>query len=89
MVNEPILYVKQGCPWCVDALDYFARKEIELEVVDVRTDPSRMNELLEISGQSKTPTLKHGDFVVADFDLDEFEAALAANPQAAKGLGFG
>ncbi|HAW97139.1 MAG TPA: NrdH-redoxin [Opitutae bacterium] len=89
MVNEPILYVKQGCPWCVDALDYFARKEIEMEVVDVRTDPSRMNELLEISGQSKTPTLKHGDFVVADFDLDEFEAALAANPQAAKGLGFG
>ena len=88
-MNEPILYVKQGCPWCVDALAYFARKEIELEVVDVRTDPSRMNELLEISGQSKTPTLKHGDFVVADFDLDEFEAALAANPQAAKGLGFG
>ena len=88
-MNEPILYVKQGCPWCVDALDYFARKEIEMEVVDVRTDPSRMNELLEISGQSKTPTLKHGDFVVADFDLDEFEAALAANPQAAKGLGFG
>jgi glutaredoxin len=73
----------------VDALDYFARKGIEMEVVDVRTDPSRMNELLEISGQSKTPTLKHGDFVVADFDLDEFEAALAANPQAAKGLGFG
>ena len=73
----------------MDALDYFARKGIEMEVVDVRTDPSRMNELLEISGQSKTPTLKHGDFVVADFDLDEFEAALAANPQAAKGLGFG
>ena len=89
MVNNPILYVKQGCPWCVDALDYFARKGIEMEVVDVRTDPSRMNELLEISGQSKTPTLKHGNFVVADFDLDEFEAALAANPQAAKGLGFG
>ena len=58
MVNKPILYVKQGCPWCVDALDYFARKGIEMEVVDGRTDPSRMNELLEISGQSKTPTLK-------------------------------
>jgi len=70
-------------------VDYFARKGIEMEVVDVRTDPSRMNELLEISSQSKTPTLKHGNFVVADFDLDEFEAALAANPQAAKGLGFG
>ena len=49
---------------------------MELEVVDVRTDPSRMQELLEISSQGMTPTLKHGDFVVADFDLDEFEQAL-------------
>jgi len=88
-VNKPILYVKQGCPWCIDALAYFKQKEIELEIVDVRNDPSRMNELQEISGQSKTPTLKHGAFVVADFDLDEFQQALAQNTEAAAKLGLG
>ena len=31
-VNKPILYVKQGCPWCIDALAYFKQKEIELEI---------------------------------------------------------
>ena len=87
-MNKPILYVKQGCPWCIDALSYFKQKKVDLEVVDVRTDPARMKELQEISGQSMTPTLKHGDFLVKDFDLDEFELALSKNPQAAKELGL-
>ena len=57
-------------------------------MVDVQADPSRMKELIEISAQTKTPTLKHGDFVVADFDLDEFEQALIKNPDSAKKLGL-
>ena len=87
-MEKPILYVKEGCPWCVDALAYFGNKELELEVVDVRADPSRMRELIEASGQSKTPTLKHENFVVADFDVDELELALKENPGAAKLLGL-
>ena len=87
-MNNPILYVKQGCPWCIDALAYFKQKNVELEIIDVRSDPTRLKELELISGQTKTPTLKHGDFMVKDFDLDEFEQALAQNPQAAKSLGM-
>ena len=87
-MNNPILYVKQGCPWCIDALAYFKQKNVELEIIDVRSDPTRLKELEQISGQTMTPTLKHGDFLVKDFDLDEFEQALAQNPQAAKSLGL-
>ena len=87
-MNNPILYVKQGCPWCIDALAYFKQKKVELEIIDVRSDPTRLRELEQISGQTMTPTLKHGDFLVKDFDLDEFEQALAQNPQAAKKLGL-
>ena len=85
-MSKPILYVKQGCPWCVDALAYFNAKGIDLEVIDVREEPKRMDELIEISGQSMTPTFKHGDFVVADFDLEEFEAALEQSPKAKNNL---
>ena len=46
-----------------------------------------MNELLGCSGQSKTPTLKNGDFVVADFDVDEFKQAMIKNPAQAELLG--
>ena len=61
---------------------------MELEIIDVRNDPLRMPELIEISGQSKTPTLQNGDFIVADFDIDEFEEAMSKNPEEAKRLGL-
>ena len=85
-MSKPTLYVKQGCPWCIDALAYFNAKGIDLEIIDVRTESERMKELVEVSGQSMTPTFKHGDFVVADFDLEEFEAALEQNPKAKNNL---
>ena len=59
-MDLPILYVKEGCPWCEEALGYFKLKNLELNVVDVRSDTVRMNELVSISGQSKTPTLVKG-----------------------------
>ena len=43
---------------------------------------------MEASGQTMTPTLKHGDFVVADFDIGEFEDALAQDPEAKAALGL-
>ena len=42
----------------------------------------------QVSGQTKTPTLKNGLFVVADFDVDEFKQALRENPEEAKKLGL-
>ena len=38
-----------------------------------------MADLQRISGQGMTPTLKNGDFIVADFDVGEFEEALRQN----------
>jgi len=87
-MNKPILYIKQGCPWCSDALEYFSKIGLDLELVDVRRDPSRMPELEKISGQSKTPTLQNGEFIVADFDVAEFKEALKNNPEEAKRLGI-
>jgi glutaredoxin 3 len=85
-MSKPTLYVKQGCPWCIDALAYFNAKGIDLEIIDVRTESERMKELVEVSGQSMTPTFKHGDFLVTDFDIEEFEAALEQNPKARNNL---
>lgn len=72
----------------MDALNHFESKGLDLEIVDVRAEPTRLDELVAASGQSKTPTLKHGDFVVADFDLEEFEAALAQAPEDRRDLGL-
>ena len=87
-MSKPKLYVKAGCPWCIDALAYFKSKSMDLDIIDVRTDPTKMPELVEISGQSKTPTIQNGEFVVADFDIEEFEEAMSKNPEEAKKLGL-
>ena len=66
----------------------FQKSGWNVELVDVRADPSRMSELETVSGQTKTPTLKNGDFVVADFDVEEFKTALRESPQEASKLGI-
>ena len=87
-MSLPILFVKQGCPWCIDALQYFEKRKLKLDIIDVRLEPSRMNDLIGVSGQSKTPTLQSGNFVVADFDISEFEQSMKDNPEEAKKLGY-
>ena len=85
---KPILYIKQGCPWCIDALSYFKRMGLELDIRDIRGSAEGKAELQQISGQTLTPTLVHGDFVVADFDIGEFEEALKKNPSVKAELGL-
>lgn len=74
----PILYIKPGCPWCDDALTYLKQRGIEHETVDVRADAEKMREMVELSGQGKTPTLDWGGDVLADFGVDELIPFLEA-----------
>ena len=32
-MSKPKLFVKEGCPWCIDALSYFKSKSIDLEIL--------------------------------------------------------
>jgi hypothetical protein len=47
-----------------------------------------MDAMLTLSGQTKTPTFEFGDFMVADFDVDEFLAELSKFPMIRQKLGF-
>ena len=74
-----VLYVKAGCPWCVDAAAWLRARGYEFEEVDVRRDPSRAAELRQVSGQTMAPTLKVGDKVLPDFDTRQLERFLQEN----------
>ncbi len=86
--TKPVMYVKSGCPWCAAARDYFADQGIAIEEREVRSNAAFMKELLEVSGQDKTPTLKYGDFLVKDFSVDEFKDAVDAAPAVKAELGL-
>lgn len=67
----PILYVKSGCPWCHEVLEYLTEHEIAFEKVTVSNDPEAMREMIALSSQSKAPTMDWDGDVIADFGVDE------------------
>jgi glutaredoxin len=70
-MSQPILYIKPGCPWCDEVVDFLHRKRIEIQQVIVSGNPEAMREMVALSGQTKAPTMDwHGE-VLADFGVDE------------------
>ena len=70
-MSLPVLYIKPGCPWCDEVVDYFDRKNIDVRTKVVSGNREAMQEMVELSGQTKAPTMDwHGD-VLADFGVDE------------------
>jgi len=71
MADLPILYIKPGCPWCEEVVDFLDRKKIAVKTVVVSGNREAMQEMVDLSGQSKAPTMDwHGE-VLADFGVDE------------------
>lgn len=77
MKDETVLYVKEGCPWCIEAEDYLSGNGISYVRKEVRSNPALMQEMVALSGQSKAPTMKIGDAVLADFGVEELIPFLA------------
>lgn len=72
----PILYVKRGCPWCAEAVEFLDAHGIGHRLKDVTADAAAATEMERKSGQTKAPTLDwHGD-VLADFGTEELIAFL-------------
>lgn len=70
-MSLPILYIKPGCPWCDEVVEYLDKKKIEVETVVVSGNREKMQEMIDLSGQSKAPTMDWDGEVLADFGVDE------------------
>jgi glutaredoxin len=71
MKSERVLYVKNGCPWCIEVEQYLAKHQIEVRKVVVSGNAEAMTEMVALSGQSKAPTLDWDGEVLADFGVEE------------------
>jgi glutaredoxin 3 len=86
--QKPILYVKANCPWCREALNFFNSQGVDLDLRDVNENAKDMDAMVSISGQTNAPTFEYGDFIVADFSVDEFLAELNEFPEVRHNLGI-
>jgi len=67
----PVLYVKPGCPWCEEVIDYLDAKGIRHQQVVVSGNREAMQAMIDLSGQTKAPTMDWDGEVLADFGVDE------------------
>ena len=88
MKGDPILYVRRGCPWCREAKNFFVTHGTSLEIRDVDQNYAHLKRMVEVSGQTRTPTFEFGDFIVSDFSVDEFLEELRERPDIQAALGI-
>jgi len=76
----PVLYVKIGCPWCDEVVEYLDAHGLPYRKVVVSGDRTAMEEMVRLSGQRKAPTMDWDGEILADFGVDELIEFLADRP---------
>ena len=71
------LFIKPGCPWCEEAIDWLDSHSITYTTHDVVDDEDARNEMYDLSGQTKAPVLDWSGEILADFGAAELEPFLA------------
>ena len=73
-----VLYIKPGCPWCVEAVAYLDDHGYKYHQVNVLRDAEAFQRMRDLSGQRLTPTLSidDGNLLLADFDTSQLEKFL-------------
>jgi glutaredoxin 3 len=67
----PILYTKEGCPWCTEAIKFLDEHGVGYRLREVSGDAAAFEELKRKSGQTKAPTLDWNGKILADFGTEE------------------
>lgn len=67
------LFIKPGCPWCLEAVEGLRSRGVDYEVLDVVADPVAMLEMQQLTGQSLAPCLEIDGKVLADFGAHELD----------------
>ena len=74
----PVLYVKPGCPWCIEVTKFLQENGIGYLEKNVVTDEAARAEMIKKSGQQKVPTLDWHGKILADFGVTELVPFLHA-----------
>jgi glutaredoxin len=71
-----IIYTKTGCPWSAEVMNLLNEKGIKFEERDMIKNPDFQKEVLEKTGQSKSPTLDIDGKMLPDTEAEEVKATL-------------
>lgn len=71
IASRPTLYVKTGCPYCDEAMEFLDEHGVDYDLKEVLNDSRAFEEMRRKSGQSKAPTMDFNGKILADFGVDQ------------------
>lgn len=72
----PVLYVKSGCPWCIEVAAFLSDSGVGHREKNVTQDPAAFEEMRKLSKQTKAPVLDWHGKILADFGVEELKPFL-------------
>ena len=72
-----VIYSTPTCPICKMAKDYFKKKGITYQDINVAADKEAAHEMINLSGQMGIPVITVDDTVVVGFNQVELDKLLA------------
>ena len=72
----PVLYVKTGCPWCTEVIEFLSDHGIGYREQNVSQDAAARAQMEKFSGQGKAPVLDWHGTILADFGVNELKPFL-------------
>jgi glutaredoxin 3 len=67
------LFIKPGCPWCDEAIEWLDAHRVQYTTLDVTSDSAARAEMRDLTGQTKAPSIDVDGHILADFGADELE----------------
>lgn len=68
MIKNVTIYTKPACPFCMAAKADLKLKGVEYIEYNVKADPEKLKEMLQLNGgQKKVPTIVDGERVTVGF----------------------
>jgi len=67
------LFIKPYCPWCKMAMQWLDEHGIKYKRIDVIANQAAYDEMLRLSGQTRTPVIEVDGQILADFGPEELE----------------
>ncbi len=69
-----ILYYKTGCPYAAEVMEFLKENEIPYEARDITATPYYKEEVIDKTGQSKSPTLDIDGILLPDAGVEDVAA---------------
>jgi monothiol glutaredoxin len=68
------LFIKPGCPWCREAMDWLDERGLRYETINVLANAEALAEMERLSGQTLAPVIEVDGRILADFGAQELAA---------------